>query len=63
MDICFPGTKQFECNNYIIHSLNHDRYLQLLKISPPSHFDESNIKNIIIHGCYLINGCESKVKI
>ena len=53
--ICFLSIKQFECNNYIIRSLNHEMYLQRVQKSTLFQFDESNMKSIFNPICYLIN--------
>ena len=47
--ICFLGIKQFECDNYFIHSLNHEMYLQRVQKYTLCQFDDkrcygSNIK-------------------
>ena len=44
--ICFLRKKQFECNNYILRSLNHEMYLQQIKKSALSQFEDNR--------CYII---------
>ena len=49
---CLDGEKyQKECDNYLLHSINHEMYLQKVKKSTLSNFDDerkylSNIKNL-----------------
>ena len=47
----FGGEYQKECDNYILRSVNHDMYLQRVKKSTLSVFDDKR--------CY-INNIESK---
>ena len=53
--------KQFECDSYIIRSLNHEMFLQRVQKSILFELDESDIKSIFNRICYLINGCKSKL--